>query len=191
MTLGAQKVDEIALIERIAAGDGGALRALYDRCAARALAVARRILADSREAEEVVQETFVQVWRQAGRFDAARGSAAAWVATIARSRAIDRLRTRDASERAHLAAHSETQGANVAPAAAELAEERERRRRVGAALESLPVEQRQTLELAYFEGLSQVQIAARLGDPLGTVKTRVRLGLSRLAVLLSDMGGGS
>ena len=190
MTLTADSFDEAALVERVAQGDGAALRALYDRCAARAMAVARRILGDPQEAEEVVQETFVQVWRQADRFDALRGSPAAWVSTIARSRAIDRLRSREAGERVHLAARAE-EDRSSAPAAGEVAEGRELRQRVGAALHSLPVEQRRTLELAYFEGLSQSQIAARLGDPLVTVKTRVRLGLSRLAALLGDTGVGS
>jgi len=191
VTLTADSFDETALVERVAQGDGVALRALYDRCAARAMAVARRILGDPQEAEEVVQETFVQVWRQADRFDAQRGSPAAWVSTIARSRAIDRLRSREAGERVQVAVRAEDGDPRSAPAAGDVAESRELRQRVGAALHSLPAEQRRTLELAYFEGLSQSQIAARLGDPLGTVKTRVRLGLSRLAALLGDTGVGS
>jgi RNA polymerase sigma-70 factor (ECF subfamily) len=154
------------------------------------MSVARRILSDPQEAEEVVQETFVQVWRQASRYDAERGSPAAWVATIARSRAIDRLRAREANERVRSAARDADE-AGASPAAGDVAEERELKRRVDAALSALPQEQRRTLELAYFEGLSQTQIAARLGDPLGTVKTRVRLGLSRLATLLADTGVGS
>jgi RNA polymerase sigma-70 factor (ECF subfamily) len=187
VTLTADRVDETALVGQIARGDSTALRALYDRCAARAMAVARRILSDHQEAEEVVQ-----VWRQASRFDAGRGSPAAWVATIARSRAIDRLRARDASERVRIAARLEDPAeAQTSPAAGEIAEERELRLRVDTALRALPLEQRRTLELAYFEGLSQSQIAERLGDPLGTVKTRVRLGLSRLAALLGDTGVGS
>jgi RNA polymerase sigma-70 factor (ECF subfamily) len=192
VTLTADSVDETALVEQIARGDGAALRGLYDRCAARAMALARRILSDPQEAEEVVQETFVQVWRQASRFDAARGSPAAWVATIARSRAIDRLRARHAGDRVRTAAELEDPAnEGISRAAGEIAEERELKRRVDAALQALPVEQRRTLELAYFEGLSQSQIAERLGDPLGTVKTRVRLGLSRLATLLGDTGVGS
>jgi RNA polymerase sigma-70 factor, ECF subfamily len=192
VTLTADRVDETALVEQVARGDSAALRVLYDRCAARAMAVARRILADPQEAEEVVQETFVQVWRQASRFDAGRGSPAAWVSTIARSRAIDRLRARDASERVRMAAKLEEPADEaISPAAGQVAEDRELKRRVDAALHSLPLEQRRTLELAYFEGLSQSQIAERLGDPLGTVKTRVRLGLSKLAALLGDTGVGS
>lgn len=192
VTLTADRVDEAALVEQVARGDSAALRGLYDRCAARAMAVARRILSDSQEAEEVVQETFVQVWRQASRFDAERGSPAAWVATIARSRALDRLRARQAGDRVRTAAELEDRGSEgVSRAAGEIAEELELKRRVDSALQALPVEQRRTLELAYFEGLSQSQIAERLGDPLGTVKTRVRLGLSRLATLLGDTGVGS
>jgi RNA polymerase sigma-70 factor (ECF subfamily) len=146
------------------------------------LSVAYRVLGTRSEAEEVVQETFVQVWRQAASYDASRGGAMAWIATIARSRALDRLRTRVAGERA--VARSEEPDLPTQPAPVELAAQRQLRTQVIAALAALPQEQRSAIELAYYEGLSHTEIAARLGDPLGTVKTRVRLGLAKLAALL-------
>jgi RNA polymerase sigma-70 factor (ECF subfamily) len=170
------------LLARISHGDAAALRVLYDSCSARALSLAYRVLGTRSEAEDVVQETFVQVWRQAASYDATRGGAMAWIATIARSRALDRLRTRSASDRA--VARSEDPDPPLQQAPAELAAQRELRSQVIAALAALPKEQRSAIELAYYEGLSHSEIAARLGDPLGTVKTRVRLGLAKLASLL-------
>lgn len=172
-----------ALLSKVSVGDASALRALYDSCGARALSVAYRVLGTRSEAEEVVQETFVQVWRQARSYDASRGGAMAWIATIARSRALDRLRTRSANERA-VARSAEEPEPRYAPAPVEIAAQRELRAQVSAALSSLPPEQRSAIELAYYEGLSHSEIAARLGDPLGTVKTRVRLGLAKLAAVL-------
>lgn len=172
-----------ALLARVSGGDAASLRALYDGCAGRAMSIAYRVLGSRSEAEEVVQETFVQVWRQAASYDASRGGAMAWIATIVRSRALDRLRTRAASERA-VARSEEELDSPTAPAPPELAAQRELRTQVMAALAALPLEQRSAIELAYYEGLSHTEIAARLGDPLGTVKTRVRLGLAKLAAVL-------
>jgi RNA polymerase sigma-70 factor (ECF subfamily) len=146
-------------------------------------------LASQEEAEDVLQETFVQVWRQADRFDASRGGVMAWVVTIARSRAVDRLRARGAAERAEIASRAEDDDIPTSSPSDE-AEQRELRGRVCEALAALPAEQRRALELSYFDGLSQTEIAARLGDPLGTVKTRVRLGLGKLASLLREVGLG-
>ena len=108
----------------------------------------------------------------------------AWIATIVRSRALDRLRSRAASERAVARSEDDPDAQPTAPAPAEVAAQRELRAQVMAALAALPVEQRSAIELAYYEGLSHSEIAARLGDPLGTVKTRVRLGLAKLASVL-------
>lgn len=182
-----------ALLARVSGGDAVALRTLYDVCAGRAMSIAYRVLASRSEAEEVVQETFVQVWRQAASYDASRGGAMAWIATIVRSRALDRLRARAASERAVARSEDEADAPATAAAPAELAAQRELRAQVMAALAALPVEQRSAIELAYYEGLSHSEIAARLGDPLGTVKTRVRLGLAKLATVLGAHrpGGGS
>lgn len=172
-----------ALLARVSGGDATALRALYDGCAGRAMSIAYRVLGSRSEAEEVVQETFVQVWRQAASYDASRGGAMAWIATIVRSRALDRLRTRTAADRA-VARSEQEPDPPAAPAPPELAAQRELRAQVVAALAALPLEQRSAIELAYYEGLSHSEIAERLGDPLGTVKTRVRLGLAKLASVL-------
>ena len=176
-------IDE-ELARRIVAGDAAALRALYDRCAGTSLAVARRVLRSQSEAEEVVQDAFLEVWRRAVSFDAARGSLTAWLVAITHSRAVDRLRTRSSAERTALAASREER----APAALPLegAEQRQDRERIQRALSALPPEQRQVIELAYYEGLTQAEIAQRTGDPLGTVKTRARLALGKLGSLLAE-----
>jgi RNA polymerase sigma-70 factor (ECF subfamily) len=167
----------------MAQGDVEALRRLYDEHARRAMAIAMRVLRSQTEAEDVVQETFLEVWRRAEQFDNQRGGVAAWVVTIARSRAIDRLRSTGTTSRA-----IETASGSLIPAAELLpSEQAERRRdevRVAAALTELPPAQRQAIELAYFEGLSQSEIATRTGSPLGTVKMRVKLALGKLARLL-------
>ncbi|MHB1843615.1 MAG: sigma-70 family RNA polymerase sigma factor [Deltaproteobacteria bacterium] len=174
--------DEAELARRIAAGEAEALREVYDRHAGRVLALSLRVLRERGEAEEIVQETFLELWRRAKQFDSGRGSLGALLATIARSRAIDRLRSR--GSRQNVERDSFT--APSAPTAPdESASQGEERRRVGAALGTLPVEQRQAIELAYFEGLTQREIADRTGDPLGTVKTRVRLAMEKLTALLA------
>ncbi len=176
--------DDQLLFQRVAARDAQALRVLYDRCAGIALAVAVRILRNRSEAEDVVQEAFLEAWKRAGTFDARRGSASAFVLSIARSRALDRVRSRGSSDRALSALGREDEP--PVPLPIESAEQRQARDRIQAALATLPPEQRQVLELAYFEGLTQREIAERLSHPLGTVKTRARLALEKLAALLGD-----
>jgi RNA polymerase sigma-70 factor, ECF subfamily len=157
---------------------------LYQRFAARAFAICLRILRERHEAEEVLQETFMEVWRRAREYDAKRGAIEAWVATIARTRAIDHLRTQRTARRVTEAAQP-TSVLSTPPAPPDVsASDGEDRSRVAAALKALPTGQRNALELAYFEGLSHTEIAERTGDPLGTVKTRVRLGMEKLAALI-------
>jgi RNA polymerase sigma-70 factor (ECF subfamily) len=175
---------EESLLRRMAAGDEQALRLLYDRCSPTVLAVALRILRSRGEAEDVVQDAFVEAWKRASTFDPRRGTAFSFVLAIARSRALDRLRSRGAEGRATQAFAREEKG--PVPLPIESAEQRQDRDRIQGALASLPAEQRAVLELAYFEGLSQTEIAARTGDPLGTVKTRCRLALEKLAGLLGE-----
>ncbi len=167
--------------------DSQALADLYDRYAAVALALAGRILGDRSEAEDVLQVVFTRVWQDAGRYDATKGSPTSWILSWVRNGAIDRLRRREALQRATL------QSIDHVPAGRENAhghdasvEERERLKK---AVASLPADQRQVIELAYFEGLSQTQIAQRLGEPLGTVKTRVRLGMNKLRQALPVLSG--
>lgn len=159
-----------AVLRRLADGDPAALAEFYDAHASLAYGIALRIVRDPGEAEDVVQEAFLQAWRQAGRYDAARGSAQAWLCAIVRTRALDRLRRR-ATRREH-------QQAQAPPAAS--APDHDSVLAVRKALESLGADQRRALELAYFVGLSQSEIASRLGEPLGTIKTRMRAAMMRL-----------
>jgi RNA polymerase sigma-70 factor (ECF subfamily) len=172
------------LLSRIASGDQQALKLLYGQASDRVMAIALRVLKDRSEAEDVVQETFVEVWKRAKQFDAARGGAAAWVITIARNRAIDRVRAKGSSARTIEGMGSEPAAA-PAPAPLEIAEQRRDRERVLDALGRLPAEQRRAVELAYFDGLTQSEIASETKEPLGTVKTRIRLAMAKLADMLS------
>ena len=176
-----------ALLARVAAGDVAALRVLYDAHASRAMAIAVRILRSPEEAEDVVQETFIELWRRSAQFDGARGNAIAWIVTIARSRAIDRLRAAKTAGRFFGGGPAKQDLVNTALASpADLAEERRDEARVATALAALPAEQRETIELAYFEGLSQSEIAVQTGRALGTVKMRVRLAINKLTGLLKE-----
>jgi RNA polymerase sigma-70 factor, ECF subfamily len=172
---------------RVAAGEVAALRALYDEHAPRALAIAMRILRNVEEAEDVVQETFLEVWRRSAQFDEGRGGAVAWIVTIARSRAIDRFRaSRTAGRALDGVVVNEDVMRTALPSPADRMEERRDGARVAAALAALPAPQRETIELAYFEGLSQSEIAAKTGTPLGTVKMRVKLAIAKLTGLLKE-----
>jgi RNA polymerase sigma-70 factor (ECF subfamily) len=170
---------ERAIVERMAAGDGEALRELYDIHARAVYSLALRILRVQSDAEDVVQEVFVQAWRQASRYDATRGTVAGWLLMQARSRSIDRLRARQARPE-----RSEDERATDPPdssAGPDIQVVRgEQARRVRQALEDLPRLQRTALELAYYEGLTHVEIAEQLEQPLGTIKTRIRQGLLKL-----------
>jgi RNA polymerase sigma-70 factor (ECF subfamily) len=165
---------DLDLIRRTAAGDRAAFAGLYDRYAARALGLVVRILRNRTEADDVLQEVFLQVWAQAARFDPARSALDVWLLLIARSRALDRLRKRVAAPAAELPDR---------PAADDPAGGLERAEQAGqlrSALDGLPPEQRESIRLAFFHGLTHEQIARQLNLPLGTVKTRIRLGMHRL-----------
>jgi RNA polymerase sigma-70 factor (ECF subfamily) len=164
------------LLRRIALGDHEALAELFDLQSRLVSAVALRVVRDRAEAEDVVQETFLQVWRQAGRFDPSRGRPEAWLCTIARTRALDRLRRRAARREEQAEPPPSSAALPACPAEAHL---------VRKALAGLSEDQRRALELAYYEGLTQSEIATRLGEPLGTIKTRIRTALIRLRETLS------
>ncbi|HET6577428.1 MAG TPA: sigma-70 family RNA polymerase sigma factor [Gemmatimonadales bacterium] len=183
--LRAGAVGDSALIARAAEGDERAIGPLYERYGGVLYAVAYRIVGQRADAEEVVVEAFAQAWREAARFEAGRGSVAGWLTTIARSRALDLVRAR--SRRDRITASAAADRPERSPAMGEFPLDPagaldldERARQVRRALESLSPPQRQVIELAYFEGLSQSEIAERLQEPLGTVKTRVRLGMQKL-----------
>jgi RNA polymerase sigma-70 factor (ECF subfamily) len=152
---------------------------LYGRYGGKVFSLARRILRDSADAEDVVQEVFAQVWRTASRFEATRGSVAAWLLMITRTRAIDRLRAREA--RPDMMGDADPDalpGGGPAPADQLLSEEQAVR--IRDAMLQLPDAQRTALELAYYDGLTHSEIAERLTEPLGTVKTRIRTALATL-----------
>src|SRR5262249_54186656 len=160
---------DVELLRRLADRRPEALSELYDRFAPVLLPLARRILASAADAEEVLQETFIHVWNHAARYDPARSSVSTWLVLLARSRSIDRLRNRKVVERVHEAAHQEEPAGHTSPVAVEAVFIQERRERVRRELEKLPAEQRQVLEMAFYQGLTQSEIAAQANLPLGTV----------------------
>ena len=170
------RASDAALIERIVQRDETALAALYDRYAGMLSSVLNRILRDTQAAEEILQDIFFQLWRNPSRFDPARGSLPGWLMVIARNRAISQLRR-----------HNPAAGDELpkTPSSRPSISNRPRRSSscsaaCSAALETLPAEQRAAIELAYFEGMSHSEIARRTGDPLGTVKTRLRSAVETL-----------
>lgn len=163
------------LIERIAADDHDAFAELYGRYARAVLGLALRRLGDRGRAEDAVQDTFASVWRSARRYDSSRGTAAAWLYTIARNAVVDTFR-RSPEPPADV-----PDASSAEPGPADRAEAAWDAWRVHRALESLPATERQVIELAYWSGLSQSEVAQFLGIPLGTVKTRTRSALARLA----------
>ncbi len=170
------------LLERVRQRDTGALAILYDRHHRLALGLARRLLRNQQLAEDVVQDAFLALWRHGGRYDLQRGSVRNWLLSIVHHRAVDYLRRQkgvqpEANPEDHLVGAAE-------PELWEQAAARIERDRVRAALRRLPAEQRQTIELAYFAGLTCQQIADQTGAPLGTVKGRMRLALQKLRALL-------
>lgn len=167
-------VDEMRLVARIRAGDQQAMSVLYDRYANVVYGVALRVLRDAAASEDVLQDVFLQLWRNPDAFDASRGSLAAWLAVISRHRSIDRLRKR----------HPETDIENcIIVGSPDLRDETERNlviEKVRAVLAEMNPNQRSVLELAFFQGLTHQEIAEKTGEPLGTIKTRIRSGLLQL-----------
>jgi RNA polymerase sigma-70 factor, ECF subfamily len=168
------------LLARMAQGDGDALAELYDRYTRSVYSLALRILRDAGDAEDIVQEVFAQAWRQASRYTATRGVVAAWLLTLARSRAIDRLRARRARPEAAPDDAAAIRVIDASPPIDHQLLSAEQVAGVRAALDDLPVLQRVAVELAYFDGLTHAEIADRLEQPLGTVKTRIRLAMAKL-----------
>jgi RNA polymerase sigma-70 factor (ECF subfamily) len=174
--------DPIGLIRDIARGDREAFQRFYDRYATLVFTFALRILRVRSEAEELLQEVFLQIWNQAEDYDQKRGSPEAWIITITRSRAINRLR--DIQRRQRGVVPLEESSTHSEGTAQDGSSASQARVMVKSALVQLSEPQRRVLELAYFEGLTQSEIAARLDEPLGTIKTRIRDGLERLRGLM-------
>lgn len=169
----------VALMRSVASGDERAFASLYDRTNRQVYGLMLRIIGNTATAEEVLLDVYTQAWKQRIQYDEKRGTPLAWLITIARSRALDRLRSMRGNDERH-AALDEVSARIEATDIAAAAEAREAGEHVRSALEALPSEQREVIELAYYGGMSHSEIAARLGQPLGTVKTRVRLAMIKL-----------
>lgn len=179
--------DWAALIKRVADGDQSALTTLYDSTSRLVFGLILRVVTDRSSAEEVLLDVYTQVWRQASTYDRKRGAPLAWLMTIARTRGIDRLRSgrHEHLNKDSLDAIGEVTASTPSPEADTVTAER--RQLVRSALETLSAEQREVIELAYYSGLSHSEIALQLGQPLGTVKTRTRLGMMKLRDMLRPM----
>ncbi len=180
------EVDWRDLLQRIAQGDQTALADLYDATNALAFGLALRILGDRAIAEDVLVEVYSQVWGQAQTYDAQRGTPLSWLLTVTRSRAIDALRSRQRVQRIE-PLETAVDAPDGTPGPEDILGTAERRRVVSQALANLSPDQRQVIEMAYYSDLSHSEIALRLGQPLGTVKTRIRTGLLRLRELLGPL----
>jgi RNA polymerase sigma-70 factor (ECF subfamily) len=181
------EIPDVELVRAIQRGDESALGALYDRYSAILFGLIVRIVNSRPEAEDILQQVFLQVWNRAANFDEARGKVFTWLVTLARSRAIDRLRS--LAVRAKAVDTAGQTAPQSAPASGDEAVLRgEQREFIREILQELPDEQRTVLLLAYFEGLTQTEIAERLGQPLGTIKTRMRTALTRLRDALKGRG---
>jgi len=174
------------LVAQLVEGDQGALSQLYDRYSSMLLALAMRVVGEHAEAEEVLQEVLLQAWRQAERYNPDRSSVSTWLVMMTRSRAIDRIRSRNVVDRTLAAAQAEEYKVHESPAGAKSVLHQERAVRLRDELSKLPAEQRQVLELAFFSGMTQREIAAETGIPLGTVKTRTLLAMKKLRAALKD-----
>lgn len=171
--------EDSRLLSAIQSGSQDAMASFFDRYSGLVYSIAMRVLNDSGEAEDVMQEIFIQIWQDPGKFVSGRGSLGGWLVVVARNRAIDRLRRRKPSDPVELFA---------LPSSVNLDRESERAlllERVRGVMAGLPLEQRQSVELAFFDGLSHSEIAEKTGEPLGTVKTRIRLALIAIRKELS------
>jgi len=179
------------LLARVVKGDQQAFSQLYDHSSTLLFTLAVRILGNHEEAAELLQDVYLEVWRKVSRYDVGRGTPIAWLVTLTKSRAIDRLRAR--ASRGYQATNSleagtVAQAADHGPSPFETQADQELRIAVEAAVAGLPIAQQQAIELAYYEGLSHAEIASRLNQPLGTVKTRIKMGMSKLRDSLQRWG---
>jgi len=186
VTATAQEMADRAMIARVGAGDQSAFGALYDRLSGPLYSLALKMLGDASDAQDALQEVFVQIWSRARTYDPEKSSVFSWAVLLTRSRAIDRLRAR--GRRLRVVVESKPDEARVAEAtnasmvesAADTAEKSDEAARVRYVLNNLPSEQRQAIDLAFFGHLTHHEIASQLGEPLGTVKARIRRGLLKL-----------
>jgi RNA polymerase sigma-70 factor (ECF subfamily) len=179
-------LDDKQLVRAIVDRDADAISELFDRFSGMLTALSLRILHDPADAEEILQETFLQVWNQAVRYDPKRSSVSTWLVLIARSRSIDRLRSRQVKLRTATAARQENPNVHTSPKGVGNVLMQERRRRLEEEMAKLPSEQRQVLELAFYSGMTQSEIAEQTSIPLGTVKTRTLLAMKKLRQALRE-----
>src|SRR5437016_6544226 len=178
------------MIERIGRGDQSACSALYDRLSRPLYSLALRMLGDAGDAQDALQDVFLQIWSRAATYDPEQSSVFSWTVLLTRSRVIDRLRARGRRSRVVVTSTEDAPtaaDASTVESAADTAEKNDEAARVRYVLNNLPSEQREAIEMAFFEHLSHHEIAARLGQPLGTVKARIRRGLLKLRQLLSTL----
>ena len=179
-------MDDKELVQAIVERRSDAVAELYDRYSGMLKALSQRILHDPSDAEEILQETFLQVWNQAGRYDPKRSSVSTWLVLISRSRSIDRLRSRQVKLRTATAAGRENSDIHTSPKGVGNVLGQERRKRLQEEMAKLPGEQSEVLELAFYSGMTQSEIAEHTGIPLGTVKTRTLLAMKKLRQALSE-----
>lgn len=184
-------MDDRALVARVTAGDGSALEALYRRYGRPCYGLARRILADEQFAQDVVQEVFLTVWRDASRFDPARGAFSSWLLSMTHHKAVDAVRREENLRKRRTSADVLEGAVSDAPAVDDEVWSLLRRSRVREALQLLPDAQREALTLAYFGGYTQREIAGITETPLGTVKTRMLAGMRRLRTALDEISDAS
>jgi len=180
------RTDDKELVRAIVERKQEAVAELYDRFSSLLMALAYRVLGNAQDAEEILQETFLQVWNQAARYDPSRSSVSTWLVLITRSRSIDRLRSRQVQQRTVTAAQQEKPTSHTSPTGVGDVLLQERQKRLGEEMSQLPPEQRQVLELAFFGGSTQSEIAEQTGIPLGTVKTRTLLAMKKLRAALRE-----
>lgn len=183
--MASRELSDASLIARCAAGDEGALASLYDRYGRSAYGLALRIVRDPALAEDAVQEGFLAAWRGAPRFDAARAKASTWLLSLVHHKAVDLVRREEARPASPTAEVPEGEAVDDVSRTVLHGFER---RRIDAALDRLSTPQREVLVLAYFDGLTQTELADRLGEPLGTIKSRTHAALARLRALLGEEG---
>jgi RNA polymerase sigma-70 factor (ECF subfamily) len=184
------ELESACLVRRMSEGDQSALSDLYDRTNRMVFGLSLRILGNPADAEEVTLDVYTQAWRQAARFDFTRGDPATWLMTLAHSRAIDRLRSRSGAKKREQGLEAVAEFASTGHDPETSSALSERARIVRNAMTCLSPEQREVIELAYFEGLTHVEIAERISQPLGTAKSRIRLGMAKLRDALSPLSEG-
>ncbi len=184
-------LEDRALVARVTEGDGGALEALYGRYGRACFGLARRILTDEQFAQDVVQEVFLTVWRDASRFDASRGGFSTWLLSMTHHKAVDAVRREESLRKRRTNAEILESRENDSPVVHDEVWSLLRRERVRAALQTLPEVQKEALTLAYFGGYTQREIAGLTGTPLGTVKTRMLAGMRRLRETLDGLSNAA